>query len=140
QARLSPSFGNVIFWAGTGLYWARARVLEYLNAAQSRLPASAKIQLGPDATGVGWVYQYAVEGEGYSPARLRSIQDFQIRYALRGVAGVAEVASIGGIVRHYPVLLDPTRLQSFGVSTSGVLAAVRGGTQDGGARTVRTAG
>jgi Cu(I)/Ag(I) efflux system membrane protein CusA/SilA len=140
QSMFSTSFVYVIFKEGTDLYWARSRVLEYVNAAQSRLPVSAKTQLGPDATGVGWVYQYAVEGEGYSPARLRSIQDFQIRYALRGVPGVAEVASIGGVVKQYQVLLDPTRLQSFGVSAPDVIAAVRGANQDVGARTVEVAG
>jgi Cu(I)/Ag(I) efflux system membrane protein CusA/SilA len=140
QSMFSTSFVYVIFKEGTELYWARSRVLEYLNAAQARLPAAAKTQLGPDATGVGWVYQYAVEGAGYSPAQLRSIQDFQIRYALRGVPGVAEVASIGGFVKQYQVLLDPVRLQAFGVSAPEVTAAVRGANQDVGARTVEVAG
>ncbi len=140
QSMFSTSFIYVIFEEGTELYWARSRVLEYLSAAQARLPAAAKTQLGPDATGVGWVYQYAVEGAGYSPAQLRSIQDFQIRYALRGVPGVAEVASIGGFVKQYQVLLDPVRLQAFGVSAPEVIAAVRGANQDVGARTVELAG
>src|SRR3990172_9449416 len=104
QSMFSTSFVYVIFREGTDLYWARSRVLERLNAVQSRLPVSAKMELGPDATGVGWVYQYAVEGPGYSPARLRSIQDYQLRYALQGLPGVAEVASIGGFVRQYQVL------------------------------------
>jgi len=140
QSMFSTSFVYVIFRDGTDLYWARSRVLEYLNAVQSRLPVGAKTELGPDATGVGWVYQYAVEGEGYSPAQLRSIQDFQIRYALRGIPGVAEVASIGGFVKQYQVLLDPTRLQGFGVSARQVTEAVRGANQDVGARTVEVAG
>src|SRR2546425_5854187 len=88
----SPSFVSVIFQAGRDPYWARSRVLESLTAFQSRPPAGAKTRLGPDATGVGWVYQYALEGAGYSPDRLRSIQDFQVRYALQSVPGVAEGA------------------------------------------------
>src|SRR5213593_4038629 len=95
QSMFSSSFVYVIFQDGTDLYWARSRVLEYLNAIQSRLPGGAKTRLGPDATGVGWVYQYALEGPGFSPGRLRSIQDFQVRYALQSVSGVAEVASLG---------------------------------------------
>src|SRR2546425_8425281 len=121
-------------------YWARSRVLESLTAIQSRLPAGAKTRLGPDATGVGWVYQYALEGPGYSPDRLRSIQDFQVRYALQSVSGVAEVASLGGFVRQYQVLLDPARLLGYGVMAREVIAAVRGANQDVGARTVEVAG
>lgn len=140
QSMFSASFVYVIFKERTNLYWARSRVLEYLSAAQSKLPASARTQLGPDATGVGWVYQYAVLGQGYSAMQLRSIQDYQIRYALRGVPGVAEVASIGGFVKAYQVLLDPTRLQSYAVTAQQVIAAVRGANQDVGARTVEVAG
>ncbi len=140
QSMFSASFVYVIFKEGTNLYWARSRVLEYLSAAQSRLPTSARTQLGPDATGVGWVYQYAVLGEGYSPMQLRSIQDYQIRYALRGVPGVAEVASIGGFVKAYQVLLDPVRLQSYRVTAQQVIAAVRGANQDVGARTLEVGG
>src|SRR5207249_1322843 len=140
QSMFSSSFVYVIFQDRTDLYWARSRVLEYLNAIQSRLPAGAKTWLGPDATGVGWVYQYALEGLGYSPDRLRSIQDFQVRYALQSVAGVAEVASLGGFVRQYQVLLDPARLLGYGVAAREVIAAVRGANQDVGARTVEVAG
>src|SRR2546430_514978 len=140
QSMFSSSFVYVIFQDGTDLYWARSRVLEYLNAIQSRLPAGAKTRLGPDATGVGWVYQYALEGPGYSPDRLRSIQDFQVRYALQSVSGVAEVASLGGFVRQYQVLLDPARLLGYGVTAREVIAAVRGANQDVGARTVEVAG
>jgi Cu(I)/Ag(I) efflux system membrane protein CusA/SilA len=140
QSMFSTAFVYVIFQEGTDLYWARSRVLERLNAVQSRLPAGAKTELGPDATGVGWVYQYAVEGAGYSPAQLRSIQDFQLRYALQGVPGVAEVASVGGFVRQYQVLLDPTRLQSYGVTAQQITEAVRNANQDVGARTVEVAG
>ena len=140
QSMFSSSFVYVIFQDGTDLYWARSRVLEYLSAIQSRLTAGAKTRLGPDATGVGWVYQYAVEGPGYSPDRLRAIQDFQIRYALQSVPGVAEVASLGGFQRQYQVLLDPTRLLAYGVTARQVIDAVRGANQDVGARTVEVAG
>src|SRR5216117_3520740 len=140
QSMFSSSFVYVIFQDGTNLYWARSRVLEYLNAIQSKLPAGAKTRLGPDATGVGWVYQYAVEGPGYSPDRLRAIQDFQIRYALQSVPGVAEVASLGGFQRQYQVLLDPARLLAYGVTARQVIDVVRGANQDVGARTVEVAG
>lgn len=134
------SFVYVIFQDGTDLYWARSRVLERLSAVQSTLPAGARTELGPDATGVGWVFQYAVEGSGYSPAQLRTIQDFQVRYALQGLPGVAEVASIGGFVKQYQVQLDPARLQAFKVTAQQVAEAVRGANQDVGARTVEIAG
>jgi Cu(I)/Ag(I) efflux system membrane protein CusA/SilA len=140
QSMFSSSFVYVIFQEGTDLYWARSRVLERLNAIQARLPAGAKTELGPDATGVGWVYQYALEGAGYSPAQLRTIQDFQVRYALQGLPGVAEVASIGGFVRQYQVLLDPVRLRGFGVTARQIADAVRGANQDVGARTIEVAG
>ncbi len=140
QSMFSSSFVYVIFQDGTDLYWARSRVLEYLSAIQSRLPAGAKTRLGPDATGVGWVYQYALDGPGYSPDRLRSIQDFQVRYALQSVPGVAEVASLGGFVRQYQVLLDPARLLAYGVTARQVTDAVRGANQDVGARTVEVGG
>jgi Cu(I)/Ag(I) efflux system membrane protein CusA/SilA len=140
QSMFSTSFVYVIFQEGTDLYWARSRVLERLNAIQARLPAGAKTELGPDATGVGWVYQYALEGRGYSPEQLRTIQDFQVRYALQGLPGVAEVASIGGFVRQYQVLLDPVRLRAFGVTARQIADAVRGANQDVGARTIEVAG
>ena len=140
QSMFSTSFVYVIFQEGTDLYWARTRVLERLNAVQARLPRAAKTELGPDATGVGWVYQYAVQGAGYSQAQLRSIQDFQIRYALQGLPGVAEVASVGGFVKQYQVLLDPVKLQAYGITAQQVTAAVRGSNQDVGARTIEVAG
>ncbi len=139
QSMFSSSFVYVIFQDGTDLYWARSRVLEYLNAIQSKLPAGAKTRLGPDATGVGWVFQYAVEGP-YPPDRLRAIQDFQVRYALQSVPGVAEVASVGGFVKQYQVLLDPAKLLAYGVTARQVIDAVRGANQDVGARTVEVAG
>ncbi len=140
QSMFGTSFVYVIFREGTDLYWARSRVLERLNAVQTRRPAGAKTELGPDATGVGWVYQYALEGPGYTLAQLRTIQDFQVRYALQGLPGVAEVASIGGFVKQYQVLLDPTRLQAFGVTAEQIVEAVRGANQDVGARTLEVAG
>ncbi len=140
QSMFSTSFVYVIFKDRTDLYWARSRVLERLNAVQSKLPANAKTELGPDATGVGWVYQYAIQGAGYSQAQLRSIQDFQVRYALQGLPGVAEVASIGGVVKQYQVLLDPVKLQAYGITAPQVTEAVRGANQDVGARTVEVAG
>ena len=140
QSMFSTSFVYVIFQDGTDLYWARSRVLEYLNAIQSRLPAGAKKRLGPDATGVGWVFQYALQGPGYSPDQLRTIQDFQVRYALQSVPGVAEVASLGGFVKQYQVLLDPARLLAYGVTARQVIDAVRGANKDVGARTVEVAG
>ena len=140
QSMFGTSFVYVIFQEGTDLYWARSRVLERLNTVQTRLPAGAKTELGPDATGVGWVYQYALEGPGYTLAQLRTIQDFQVRYALQGLPGVAEVASIGGFVKQYQVLLDPTRLQAFGVTAEQIVEAVRGANQDVGARTLEVAG
>ena len=140
QSMFSSSFVYVIFQEGTDLYWARSRVLERLNAIQARLPAGAKTELGPDATGVGWVYQYALEGRGHSPEQLRTIQDFQVRYALQGLPGVAEVASIGGFVRQYQVQLDPVRLRAFGVTARQIADAVRGANQDVGARTIEVAG
>ena len=140
QSMFSTSFVYVIFQDGTDLYWARSRVLEYLNAIQSRLPAGAKTRLGPDATGVGWVFQYALQGTDYSPDQLRTIQDFQVRYALQSVPGVAEVASLGGFVKQYQVLLDPARLLAYGVTARRVIGAVRGSNQDVGARTVEVGG
>ena len=109
------SFVYVVFEDGTDLYWARSRVLEYLNFAQRRLPAGVTPSLGPDATGVGWVYQYAVLGAQRTLAELRSLQDWSIRYALATADGVAEVASVGGFVKQYQVVVDPRKLQAYGI-------------------------
>ncbi|GAM98992.1 cobalt-zinc-cadmium resistance protein CzcA [alpha proteobacterium U9-1i] len=121
------SFVYVIFEDGTDLYWARSRVLEYLNQVQGRLPPAARSSLGPDATGVGWVYQYAlVDRSGrHDLSQLRSIQDWLFRFELKSVPGVAEVASIGGMVRQYQVVLDPERMAAYGVSQQQVADAVR---------------
>ncbi len=110
------SFVYVIFEDGTDIYWARSRVLEYLNFASGRLPRGVTPQLGPDATGVGWVYQYAILGRDFSLAELRTLQDWFIRYQLTKAQGVAEVASIGGFVQQYQVTIDPHKLQAYGVS------------------------
>ena len=103
------SFVYVIFEDGTDIYWARSRVLEYLNFAAGRLPRGVTPQLGPDATGVGWVYQYAVIGAKRTLAELRTIQDWFLRYQLTKAPGVAEVASVGGFVQQYQVIVDPAQ-------------------------------
>src|SRR5437588_8311546 len=130
------SFVYVIFEDGTDLYWARSRVLEYLSSAARRLPAGVAPSLGPDATGVGWVYQYVVRGTQKSLAELRSIQDWQVRYAIAKAEGVAEVASVGGFVKQYSVVIDPRRLQALGISLDKVRAALRSSNRDVGGRTV----
>jgi len=121
------SFVYVIFEDGTDLYWARSRVLEYLSQVQSRLPETAKPALGPDATGVGWVYEYAlVDRTGrHDLSQLRSLQDWFLRYELKSLPGVAEVASIGGMVKQYQVVLDPVRLAAYGVTHQQVVEAVK---------------
>jgi Cu(I)/Ag(I) efflux system membrane protein CusA/SilA len=112
------SFVYVLFDDGTDLYWARSRVLEYLSQVQSRLPEGARASLGPDATGVGWIYEYAlVDKTGrHDLAQLRSLQDWFLRYELKTVPGVAEVASIGGMVKQYQVVVDPQKLAAYGVT------------------------
>jgi Cu(I)/Ag(I) efflux system membrane protein CusA/SilA len=121
------SFVYVIFEDGTDLYWARSRVLEYLSQVQSRLPEAAKPALGPDATGVGWVYEYAlVDRTGrHDLSQLRGLQDWFLRYELKSLPGVAEVASIGGMVKQYQVVLDPVRLAAYGVTHQQVVEAIK---------------
>ncbi|MAK81817.1 efflux RND transporter permease subunit [Phenylobacterium sp.] len=128
------SFVYVLFEDGTDLYWARSRVLEYLNQVQGRLPDSAKPALGPDATGVGWVFEYAlVDRSGrHDLAQLRSLQDWFLRYELKTLPGVAEVASIGGMVKQYQVVLDPVRLAAYGVTQSEVVEAIQRANQETG--------
>jgi Cu(I)/Ag(I) efflux system membrane protein CusA/SilA len=130
------SFVYVIFEDGTDPYWARSRVLEYLNAAAQRLPAGVTPGLGPDATGVGWVYQYAVVAKNMTLAELRSLQDWVVRYAASKAEGVAEVASVGGFVKQYNIVVDPLRLRAQGVSLSMVRDAVRASNRDVGGRTL----
>ncbi len=133
------SFVYVIFEDGTDLYWARSRVLEYLNSAARRLPLGVAPSLGPDATGVGWVYQYVVRGAQKNLAELRSIQDWYIRYGLAKAEGVAEVASVGGFVKQYAVVIDPRRLQSLGIPLAKIRDALRASNIDVGGRTIELA-
>ncbi|HET7158668.1 MAG TPA: efflux RND transporter permease subunit, partial [Burkholderiales bacterium] len=133
------SFVYVIFEDGTDIYWARSRVLEYLNFAAGRLPKGVTPQLGPDATGVGWVYQYAVLGANRTLAELRTIQDWYVRYQLTKAHGVAEVASIGGFVQQYHVTVDPTKLRAYGIPLSRVTQVIRESNRDVGGRVVEMA-
>jgi len=134
------SYVYIIFDEGTDIYWARSRTLEYLSKILSRLPKDVQTELGPDATGVGWVFQYALVAEGQSLAALRSTQDWFLRYQLQSVPGVAEVAPLGGFVRQYQVAVDPNRLAAYGVPIAKVVAAVRGGNNDVGGRLVEFTG
>jgi len=122
---LGFSLVYIIFEDGTDLYWARSRVLEYLSAIQARLPDRARVQMGPDATGVGWVYEYALVSKDHTLQELRSLQDWFLRYELVSVEGVAEVASIGGYVKQYQVTVDPVRLQAYGLPLSQVKMAIQ---------------
>ncbi|WP_353229998.1 efflux RND transporter permease subunit [Novosphingobium sp.] len=138
---VGDSFVYVLFEDGTDLYWARSRVLEYLSQVQGRLPAGATASLGPDATGVGWIYEYAlVDKTGrHDLAQLRSIQDWFLRYELKAVPGVAEVASIGGMVKQYQVVVDPQKLASYGVTASDVGDALRRANQEAGGGVIEMA-
>ncbi len=130
------SFVYIIFEDGTDLYWARSRVLEYLSGIQGSLPAGAKVELGPDATGVGWVYEYVLESKQHTLQELRSIQDWYLRYELTSVEGVAEVASIGGYVKQYQVTIDPIKLQGYDIPISRVVSGIRRSNNDVGGRLV----
>ena len=136
------SYVYVIFEEGTDIYWARSRTLEYLSGVLPGLPQGVKTELGPDATGLGWVFQYAlVDTSGkHSLADLRACQDWYLRYHLKSVAGVAEVAPIGGFSKQYQVNVDPNRLQAYGLSISDVVEAVRGGNLEVGGRLVEFGG
>jgi Cu(I)/Ag(I) efflux system membrane protein CusA/SilA len=138
---VGDSFVYVLFEDGTDLYWARSRVLEYLSQVQGRLPAGATASLGPDATGVGWIYEYAlVDKTGqHDLAQLRSIQDWFLRYELKAVPGVAEVASIGGMVKQYQVVVDPQKLASYGVTAGDVSDALKRANQEMGGGVVEMA-
>src|SRR5512138_3671781 len=124
------SFVYIIFEDGTDIYWARSRVLEYLNFAAGRLPNGVTPKLGPDATGVGWVYQYAVLSAKRTLAELRTLQDWYIRFALTKARGVSEVASIGGFVKTYAVTVDPLRLKAYDIPLSRVIEAIRENNMD----------
>jgi len=136
------SYVYVIFEEGTDIYWARSRTLEYLSPVLSQLPEGAKTELGPDATGLGWIYQYALvdETRNYNLAELRSVQDWYLRYHLKAVPGVAEVAAVGGFGNQYQVNLDPNRLQAYGITISQVAEAVRQGNAEVGGRLVEFGG
>jgi len=128
------SFIYVLFEDGTEPYWARSRVLEYLNQVQGRLPATARTALGPDATGVGWIFEYAlVDRSGkHDLAQLRTLQDWFLKYELKSVPNVAEVASVGGMVKQYQIVLDPIRMASYGITQRRVIEAVRGANRESG--------
>lgn len=128
------SFVYIIFDDGVDLYWARSRVLEYLNQAQSQLPASAKSVLGPDATGVGWIYQYALRDTAgkMDVSQLRALQDWFLRYELKTVEDVAEVASVGGFVKQYQVSIDPQKLSAYGITLNQVIEAINNANQEAG--------
>ena len=131
---VGDSFVYVLFDDGTDPYWARSRVLEYLSQVQSRLPEGARASIGPDATGVGWIYEYAlVDKSGrHDLAELRSLQDWFLRFELKSVPGVAEVASIGGMVRQYQIIVDPQKLAAFGVTATDVADALKRANQESG--------
>lgn len=133
------SFVYIIFEDGTDIYWARSRVLEYLNFAAKRLPPGVTPSLGPDATGVGWVYQYVVQAKDRTLAELRTIQDWYLRYQLAKAEGVAEVASMGGFVQQYQVVVDPQRLQAYNIPLAKVTEAIRKSNIDVGGRVVEMA-
>jgi Cu(I)/Ag(I) efflux system membrane protein CusA/SilA len=130
----------VIFEDGTDLYWARSRVLEYLNGIRRQLPAGIEPTLGPDATGVGWVFEYTLESDSLDLAQLRSLQDWNIRYQLTAVPGVSEVASVGGFVKQYQVEVDPERLRAFGIPVTRVAQAIGARNVDIGARVLEMGG
>ncbi len=133
------SFVYIIFEDGTDLYWARSRVLEYLNYAAGKLPKGVTPSLGPDATGVGWIYEYVLESDRHDLQQLRSIQDWFLRYELTAVDGVAEVASIGGYVKQYQVAVDPARLLAYHISIPQIRRAIQASNNDVGGRLVEMA-
>ena len=141
ESMFGKSFVYVIFEDGTDIYWARSRVIEYLNGIQGSLPEGVNPTIGPDATGVGWVYEYAlVDTNGNENlAQLRSLQDWHLRYALESVPGVAEVASVGGFVKEYQVDLDPNKLAAYGISVSDVVDKIRRSNSDVGGKTFEVA-
>jgi len=133
------SFVYVIFEDGTDIYWARSRVLEYLSTVAGRLPQGVAPSLGPDASGVGWVYQYVVQSANHTLAELRTLQDWYLRYQITKAHGVSEVASIGGFVQQYQVIVDPVKLRAYGVSLMTVANAIRNSNRDVGGRVVELA-
>jgi copper/silver efflux system protein len=136
------SYVYVIFEEGTDIYWARSRTLEYLSSVNSRLPQGVKTEIGPDATGLGWVFQYVLKDDSgkHSLAELRSYQDWYLKYYLKAIPGVAEVASLGGFTQQYQINIDPNRLRSYGIAISRVADAVRSGNSETGARLLEFGG
>src|SRR2546428_6097156 len=142
QTMLGDSYVFVVFEDGTDLYWARSRVLEYMQQIEGGLPANVHPVIGPDATGAGWVYEYVLVDRTHqrSLAELRSIQDWYLRYQLETVPGVAEVATIGGFVKQYQVNLDPNKLRAYGIPLSTVIEKVRASTNEVGGRLLEMGG
>src|SRR5579875_1641986 len=142
QSMFGDSYVYIVFQGGTNLYWARSRVLEYLQEISSQLPSSVHPVLGPDATGAGWVYEYALvdKTHRYSLADLRTLQDWNLRYALETVPGVSEVATIGGYVKQYQVQLDPNKLLAYGIPLSTVIDRVKQSTNEVGGRVLDMSG
>src|SRR3979490_478775 len=136
------SYVYVIFEEGTDLYWARSRTLEYLSSVISRLPADVRPEMGPDATSLGWVFQYVLKDESsqHNLGELRSYQDWYLKYYLKAVPGVSEVATVGGFTQQYQVNVDPNRLRSYGIPISRVAEAVRGSNNETGARLLEFGG
>ena len=133
------SFVYIIFEDGTDLYWARSRVLEYLNAVSGQLPPGVTPRLGPDATGAGWAFMYALESDRHDLSELRSIQDWFLKYELTSVPGVSEVASVGGFVRQYQITVDPNRLRAYDISISTIRTAIQRSNSDVGGRLLEVA-
>jgi Cu(I)/Ag(I) efflux system membrane protein CusA/SilA len=142
QTMFGDSYVFVVFEDGTDLYWARSRVLEYMQQITGRLPAGVHPVIGPDATGAGWVYEYALVDHSHqrSLADLRSLQDWYLRYQFETVPGVAEVATIGGFVRQYQVNVDPDKLRAYGIPLSTVTERVRASTNEVGGRLLEMGG
>src|SRR5438874_2661302 len=136
ESMFGKSFVYVIFQDGTDIYWARSRVIEYLSSVRGALPEGVNPVIGPDATGVGWVFEYAlVDDTGQNDlAQLRSFQDWHLRYALESVKGVAEVAPVGGFVKQYQVDLDPNKLVAYGIPLSDVVDKIRASNADVGGK------
>src|SRR3990167_7863368 len=136
------SYVYIIFKDGTNIYWARSRVLEYLNQLAGKLPEGVTPQLGPDATPVGWIYQYALVDETgkHNLAQLRTFQDWYLRYWLRSVEGVSEVASVGGFVKQYQVNLDPTKVAAYGLSIPNLIKKIQMSNNDFGGRVIEFSG
>lgn len=141
ESMFGKSFVYVIFQDGTDIYWARSRVIEYLNAVRGSLPEGVNPVIGPDATGVGWIYEYALVDESgkHDLSQLRSLQDWNLRYALSAVKGVAEVAPVGGFVKQYQVDLDPNKLLGYGIALADVVSAIKASNADVGGRTFEVA-